>query len=251
MRTWFATFDSSAPMTVSEKSPDKPKSQRRPAARAPAPVEQPADVSPALRPPRQSRSEATLANMLRAGRALIEQHGDFDDVVIADVIRAASTSTGAFYCRFKDKDAFVAAVMDATFAELQADADRTVEENAVWHSGNARAIAGGIVHYYTDMCRRNRGVFKAVLRHIVPGAPDSHPMRALDRHIKDLVVPRLAPLLTGRSTKVATQEIRSSIQMISSTLAMAVLTDPGPMRFEDGTLESQLSLMMQRYLRID
>ncbi|MCA8348471.1 TetR/AcrR family transcriptional regulator [Burkholderia cepacia] len=237
-------------MTASEKSPDKTNSRRRPAARAEAPAEPHDEVLPALRPPRQSRSEATLANMLHAGRDLIEQHGRFDDVAIADVIRAAGTSTGAFYCRFKDKDAFVAAVMDATFAALQADADRAIEEDAVWRSGDARAIAGAIVHHYTDMCRRNRGVFKAVLRHIVPGAPDSHPMRALDHHIKDLVVPCLAPLLTGRSTKVATQEIHASIQMTSSTLAMAVLTDPGPMRFEDGTLENQLSLMMQRYLRI-
>ncbi|CAB3972679.1 HTH-type transcriptional regulator BetI [Burkholderia aenigmatica] len=189
--------------------------------------------------------------MLRAGRELIEQHGDFGDVVIADVIRAAGTSTGAFYCRFKDKDAFVSAVMDATFIELRADADKTIEEDAVWRSGDARAITGGIVHHYTDMCRCNRGVFKAVLRYIAPSAPDSHPMRLLDHHIKDLVVPVLAPLLTGRSTKVAAQEIRSAIQMISSTLAMAVLTDPGPMRFEDGTLERQLLLLMQRYLRID
>ncbi|CAB3763400.1 TetR family transcriptional regulator [Burkholderia sp. MSh2] len=238
-------------MTVSEKTPDKPKSRRRHATRAPATAEQRGDVLPALRPPRQSRSEATLANMLRAGRTLIEQHGDFDDVVIADVIRAAGTSTGAFYCRFKDKDAFVAAVMDATFVELRAEADKSVAEDAVWRSGNARAIAAGIVHHYTDMCRCNRGVFKAVLRYIAPIAPDAHPMRLLDRHIKDLVVPILAPLLAGRSTKVSTQEIRSAIQMISSTLAMAVLTDPGPMRFEDGTLESHLSLMMQRYLRID
>ncbi|NHV25920.1 TetR/AcrR family transcriptional regulator [Burkholderia sp. D-99] len=238
-------------MPESEKFPDKSKSRRQLSARTPAPAEQHADVLPALRPPRQSRSEATLANMLRAGRELIEQHGDFDDVVIADVIRAAGTSTGAFYCRFKDKDAFVAAVVDATFIELRADADKTIEEDAVWRSGDARAIIGGIVHHYTNMCRRNRGVFRAVLRYIATGAPDSHPMRLLDCHIKDLVIPVLAPLLTGRSTKVSTQEIRSAIQMISSTLAMAVLTDPGPMRFEGGTLESQLRLMMQRYLRID
>lgn len=251
MRTWFATFDRPAPMTVSEKTKDKPNSQRRLSTRASAIAEQHADALPALRPPRQSRSEATLANMLRAGRELIEQHGDFDDVVIADVIRAAGTSTGAFYCRFKDKDAFVAAVMDATFLELRAKADQSIEEDTVWRSGNARAIAGGIVHHYTDMCRRNRGVFKAVLRYIAPSAPDSHPMRLLDRHIKDLVVPVLAPLLTGRSTKMSNQEIRSAIQMVSSTLAMAVLTDPGPMHFEDGTLESHLSQMMLRYLRID
>ncbi|OYD60227.1 UNVERIFIED_ORG: TetR family transcriptional regulator [Burkholderia sp. CF145] len=243
-------IDPPVPMTAPEKLPQKPQRQRRPATRAAISTAPPVDTPPlpAVRPPRQLRSEETLAKMLRAGRELIELHGDFDSVVIADVIRSAGTSTGAFYGRFTDKEAFVAAVMDAAFAELRADADRNVDQNTVWKSGNAPAIAKGIVCHYTDMCWRNRGLFKAVLRYIAPRAPDSHPMRLLDRHIKERVVPILAPLLPGRSGKAATQEVRSAIQMISSTLAMAVLTDPGPMRFEDGTLESQLLLMMQRYL---
>lgn len=237
-------------MSVSEKLHEVRRSARRATVRSAVKNVPPAAV-PAVRPPRQSRSEETLAKMLDAGRQLIELHGDFDSVVIADVIRTAGASTGAFYGRFKDKEAFTASVMDAAFAELLADVDRSVDQNAVWTSGDAAAIAGGIVHYYADVCRRNRGLFKAVLRYIAPLTPESHPMRLLDHHIKERVVPILAPLLPGRSSETAAHEVHAAIQMISSTLGIAVLTNPGPMHLEDGTLECQLRLMTQRYLRLE
>jgi AcrR family transcriptional regulator len=205
-------------------------------------------AAPALRPPRQLRSEETLAKMITAGRGLIEQYANFDLVLISDVIRTAGTSTGAFYGRFKDKDAFIASVLDAAFAEMQAEADNSIREDDVWTRGTASEIAARFVGYYVDMCRRNQGMYKAVLRHFAARDPDSNPMRWLDRHIQSLVAPTLAQKMQGRSKAGTESEVRIAMQMVVGTLTLTLLTDPGPLRFDGDLLETQLTAMMQRFL---
>ncbi|AEI82289.1 transcriptional regulator TetR family (plasmid) [Cupriavidus necator N-1] len=204
--------------------------------------------APALRPPRQLRSEANLAKMILAGRSLIEQHRNFDLVLINDVIRTADTSTGAFYGRFKDKDAFISSVLDAAFAEMKAEADRAFRDDEAWAQGTAAELAARIVQYYVDMCRRNQGMFKAVLRHFAALDPDANPMRWLSRHIQSMVAPMLAQKMQAQAGDGAESEVRIVLQMVVGTLTLTLLTDPGPMRFEGDQLETKLTAMMQRFL---
>lgn len=240
-------------MTVAEKQPARPRTHaRRPSgeARDAAAAAQGGGGAPvALRPPRQPRSEESLAKMLRAGWDLIEQHGDFDGVVISEVIRAAGTSTGAFYGRFKDKDAFIDSVLDAVLVQIRASADKWIETDLNQTSTPAE-IAGSIVRFYVDMCRRNRGIFKALLRHFALRDPDANPMRSLDRYIRELAVPRLCASLETQSRKAAKSEIEAALQMVVGTLGITLLTDPGPMRFEGKLLEANLQVMMIRYLQL-
>jgi AcrR family transcriptional regulator len=205
-------------------------------------------AAPALRPPRQLRSEETLAKMIQAGRDLIELHGAFDLVVVSDVIRTAGTSTGAFYGRFKDKDAFIASVLDAVFAELRADADKAIRDDQTWAAGTAAEIAAGIVRYYVEMCRQNQGMFKAVLRHFAARDPDSNPMRWLDRHVRSLVAPILAQKMQAETQAGSESEVLIAMQMVVGTLTLTLLTDPGPLRFNGKSLEAKLAVMMQRFL---
>ncbi|MGY2488936.1 TetR/AcrR family transcriptional regulator [Cupriavidus sp. CP313] len=209
---------------------------------------QTAEAAPALRPPRQLRSEETLAKMILAGRELIEQHANFDLVLISDVIRTAGTSTGAFYGRFKDKDAFIASVLDAVFAEMRAEADKVIRNDEAWMQGTASELAARIVRYYVDMCRRNQGMFKAVLRHFAALDPDSNPMRWLDRHIQSLVAPVLAHKMQAQTQDGSESEVRIAMQMVVGTLTLTLLTDPGPLRFDGDLLETKLTAMMQRFL---
>lgn len=208
------------------------------------------DVLPALRPPRQSRSEESLAKMIRVGRDLIEQHGGFESVVISDVIRKAGTSTGAFYGRFKDKDAFIVSVLNAVFAELRADVDRWIAEDRVFATGTASDVAGSIVRYYVEMCGENRGMFKAVLRHFASRDPDANPMRWLDRHIREHVVPLLTGKLRNRRQPDLALKVEAAIQMVVGTLVVTLLTDPGPLHFDGDQLEVNLEEMMHRFLQL-
>ena len=68
------------------------------------------------RPPRQKRSEATLARILGAARTLLATR-DLDDITVEDIAREAGVSVGALYTRFKGKDELLTHLLDATQRE--------------------------------------------------------------------------------------------------------------------------------------
>jgi AcrR family transcriptional regulator len=72
-----------------------------------------------IQKPQQKRSEASLEKILNAARILISQ-GGFDEASIADIVDAAGLSVGAFYARFKDKDALFHIIQIQTLNDLQA-----------------------------------------------------------------------------------------------------------------------------------
>ncbi len=205
----------------------------------------------APRPPRQLRSEESLAKMIRAGRELIEQHANLDLVLIGDVIRIAGTSIGAFYGRFQDKEAFLAAVLDAAVAEAQAQADNLMWQDAVWTEGSASEIVAAMVNFYIDACRQNQGMFRAVLRDFSPDAPKSHPLHVMSHHLHAVFVPALARKMQAQPGEDLELEIRIVMQMLIGTFSLMMLADPGPLRLEDEAVKPKLAEMMRRQLRLD
>jgi len=204
----------------------------------------------APRPPRQLRSEESLAKMIQAGRELIELHANLDLVLIGDVIRLAGTSIGAFYGRFQDKETFVAAVLDAAVTEAQARADNLVWQDAVWTEGTASDIAGAIVVFYVDACRQNQGMYRAVLRDYSIDAPESHPLRVLNNHIHTVFVPALERKMRAKPGEDVESDIRNAMQMLIGTISLMMLVNPGPLRLEDDAIKPQLTEMMRRLLRL-
>lgn len=239
-------------MTVSEKHPARSRTRVRPSSNEGCsikPVTDYKDASIDLRPPRQPRSEKSLAKMVHAGWDLIEQHGDFNSVVVSEVIRAAGTSKGAFYGRFKDKDAFIASVLEAVFVQIRANVDKRIDEDLP-STGTPTDVVACIVRIYFEMCRQNRGVFKAVLRHFAVHDPASNPIRVLDLYIRGRVVPVLSERLQDQSRTVEEFQIQAVFQIMVGTLAITLLTDPGPLRFEGKLLETNLQAMMNRFLQL-
>ena len=205
---------------------------------------------PAPRPPRQLRSEESLAKMIQAGRELIERHANLDLVLIGDVIRLAGTSIGAFYGRFQDKETFLAAVLEAAVTEAQAQADNLVWQDAVWTEGTASDIAAAIVVFYVDACRQNQGMYRAVLRDFAVDAPESHPLRVLNSHIHTVFVPALARKMPAKAGEDVESEIRNAMQMLIGTVSLMMLADPGPLRLEEDAVKPKLTEMMRRLLRL-
>lgn len=210
----------------------------------------PATIEVEFRPPLQSRSEKSLSKMINAGRRLVELSGDFEGMMLSDVIRMAGTSTGAFYGRFRDKDAFVAAILESAFAQIREDVDKAIDAELLLKTGRASEVAASIVHIYVAMCRENRGLFKAVLRHFAINDPPSNPMRALDHHIRSRTVPALVESMRRQSPSISDPNIQIGIQFVVGTLAITLLTDPGPLRFANDDLEANLQAMLQRFLQL-
>lgn len=73
-------------------------------------------------PPKQARSQETLRRLLEAAEALIETKG-FGEMSIADVAKAAQSSVGGFYRRFRDKDELLLALHERFTRDLEARMD--------------------------------------------------------------------------------------------------------------------------------
>ncbi|ARU03356.1 hypothetical protein CCO03_00425 [Comamonas serinivorans] len=204
----------------------------------------------AVRPPRQLRSEATFSRMVQAGHALIERHGSFEQVVVSEVIRLAKTSTGAFYGRFKDKDAFIEAVLAVAYSQLRERASAAAEPLAPGTPLTALEVAEHIVRYYVRLCRANLGLFQASLRHFASLNPDTNPMRGLNRHSYALFVPALAARLCapGQDPAPVEREIEIALQMMVGTLVFTMLTNPGPLALDSAEMDSKLLMLMRRVL---
>jgi len=70
-----------------------------------------------LRLPLQERSRRTLARLLDATEALLVDRR-FEEIRIEEIVRRARTSVGAFYARFRDKDALLPALYERYDEEL-------------------------------------------------------------------------------------------------------------------------------------
>lgn len=205
-------------------------------------------VAEGLRPPRQGRSEASLRTMLKAGQALMNASGSLTGFSLADLTQAASTSVGAFYARFRDKETFCALVLDMTLAELRAGLDAQMASDPVWHDGPAHAICERIVGFYVDTFRTHTGLFAAYLRHVPTGDPLWQPIREANQRILDLMVPCLARQVRAERANWPDEEIRAVIKLVISALTSIVLDVASGTSLHDPKLAQRLTRMLDRYL---
>ena len=136
-----------------------------------------------IRPPKQARSRATLDRLLDAAEVLLGEKA-WEDVGVADIVRRAGSSVGAFYARFRDKDALLNTLFERFVAEAQAtsegmaDLDRWREFSV---SGAVEAIIGFRVRVYGDRV----GLLRAVLLRAVYDHSFQERMERLVRHSND------------------------------------------------------------------
>jgi AcrR family transcriptional regulator len=60
-----------------------------------------------IRPPRQDRSRDTQLRYVEAAQRLLARGRSFSEISVAELAKEASSSVGAFYSRFRDKDALL------------------------------------------------------------------------------------------------------------------------------------------------
>lgn len=172
----------------------------------------------------RKRVVATLAEsrtlaLYREGRSLLAQN-DLDHVSISQVSKAAGISVGAFYVRFRDKDAFLNFVIANTFAQARA----IFQEHA-----DVRYVPN-----LTDLLIRqfSEAEFAGIVRAAVKlGFVDQRHRGPLDE-FRAFVSRRLAELLLADVKK---GERRQRIASIDS--ALAILTNAA--LFPDSAIDLQ------------
>jgi len=184
-------------------------------------------------PVRQQRGERTRNRLLAAGQRLIAKR-DFDSMSVAEIASAAGCSVGAFYQRFRDKDAFFGALIAQYVAEARATT------LAVFADTNDERLIGALVAATAARFRNNAGLIRAAIRRRMEDASVWEPIRLHGHFAADNFIEWQARHF-GRKLKddeiVAT---RFAFQVLYGTLNNAIVNQPGPLNLMDEAFVVQL-----------
>jgi AcrR family transcriptional regulator len=186
-------------------------------------------------PTKQARSRKTRDAMIAAAWKLLQAQ-PWQDISINDIVKTAGSSVGAFYSRFKDKEALLEALAAEwleerwvqraqAFASLQPDADYA-----------ACAILGSYQHLL-----RYQNFWRAVL---VKGASDPvfwEPFRASSRQTMQLTIDCHKQRIGRELTEEEIGRIRFAFQMANGAINNGIVNRPGPLL--PGTPEFEAALV--------
>ena len=184
-------------------------------------------------PVRQERGGRTRDRLLAAGQRLIAKR-DFDSMSVADIADAAGCSVGAFYQRFRDKDAFFHALVAHYVSEARATTTRLFADYA-----DDRLI-GALVHATAARFRNFRGLIRAAIRKQIEEPAVWDPIRHQGHFAADSFIAWLAAHLCRQLTPDEIIATRFAFQVLYGTLNNAIINRPGPLDLADAEFVVQL-----------
>lgn len=155
-------------------------------------------MQPLVQVPQQTRSRKTMNRILGASQSLLEEKG-FDELTIAEIVQHAGCSVGAFYGRFRDKDALLHALDERFFQEFTAESEVILNARR-WEGKPIAEIIEAAIAFLVGVYSEQRGVLRALsLR-----ARLSHDVRFGEREQTAWeLFPRLQELLLARADEIA------------------------------------------------
>lgn len=155
------------------------------------------------------------AALQRAGLELLAQ-SDFENVSIARIAKRAGCSVGAFYYRYKDKDAYLQQLIAATFRGLENSL-----QNRLSNSGGQISLSEFLAHIITKLStQENAGIIRAALK---LGATEPDALRPYEDY-REYVAMTVENISKGGSKKkIRARGIREGVQIIFAAINDAAL----------------------------
>lgn len=110
--------------------------------------------------PQQARSRETMNQILDAAAQILETK-TFDKLTIAEVVQLAGTSVGAFYGRFKDKEALLQAIDERFFEDFE-EAITVLLAPRNWEGKSISYIIESVTRLIVQTYSKNRGVLRSL-----------------------------------------------------------------------------------------
>jgi len=110
--------------------------------------------------PQQARSRENMHQMLDAAAQILETK-TFEELTIAEVVQKASTSVGAFYGRFKDKDGLLQALDERFFQEFE-EGVAALLTPPNWAGKSIPYIIDGIARFLVQTYSKQKGVLRSL-----------------------------------------------------------------------------------------
>lgn len=186
-------------------------------------------------PTKQARSRKTRDALIAAAWKLLQAR-PWQDISINDIVKLGGSSVGAFYSRFKDKEALLEALAAEWLEERWA---RRAEGFAALKPDDDYAAYAILVSYRHLL--RHQNFWRAVL---VKGATDPvfwQPFRASGLQTMQLTIDRHKQHLGRELTEEEVQHIRFAFQMANGAINNGIVNRPGPVL--PGTPEFEAALV--------
>lgn len=206
------------------------------------------DTPSILQPPRQRRAKETEQALLAAGRELLAER-DFSAVSVAQIAASCQVSVGAFYGRFRDKDAYFDALRTLVTQETDESVARYLAGER-WEQVPTRVLLEKTVRFLVLGCHANRGVIRASLKHASTRPEEWVPHAQSGQQVIERMVSLLVPRLP-RPADEAELRVRFSMQVVFSMLVNAVLNSSGPLHLDDERLPVEMCRLVAGYLGLE
>jgi AcrR family transcriptional regulator len=115
-----------------------------------------------VRAPQQARSQDTLARLLDAAEALLEEL-PWDAITVAALVQRGRSSVGAFYARFPDKDSLLQHLHARRSQEAIHAADDALSRER-WRGQPIAAIVRSLVAFMTREYLMHAGFHREIIR---------------------------------------------------------------------------------------
>lgn len=201
------------------------------------------------RAPRQARSRATHARILDAAEALVAGQG-FEAAGVADVVRRAGCSVGAFYSRFQDKRGLLVALHDRFAAEASERIDASLDP-VRWSGEPLPRCLQALVRTLVELHRQRRGLARAF---VAEGQRDPGFQARRDRLFQH-AVGGLHGLVRTRNGEIghhhAERAVAFGLAVAWTTIEGAILFDrlrSGALAPTDDDLAAELTRLLLAYL---
>ena len=205
-----------------------------------------------IRPPRQARSQRTLDRILDAAEGLVAEKG-FEEATVAEVVRRAGSSVGAFYSRFQDKEGLLYALYERYHEEALATANAALDP-ARWAGQGVAEILSAVVGFLVRIYRERCGLVRAfVVRN--HGDPEFRARQdRLSHHVSD----GLSALLLARRSEIGHPDperaapfaLMLAVSAIESAILFGELRS-SRLTLSDSELAGELVRATLAYLAID
>jgi AcrR family transcriptional regulator len=204
--------------------------------------------------PKQLRSRETLDRMLAAGESLLDE-GTFADATVAEVVRRAETSVGAFYTRFPDKEALLYALQARAIEDVSETFDELVQ---LFHEKvdlSLQAALEATIARILFVYRKRRGVIRALAIHAraTPQGELQERSRQLNRRVWD----GFRAMMMSRIDEITHPDPERAIDLgftaIAATLRELVIFGAAglaPESHDDAELARELTRLYLSYLGV-
>ncbi len=177
--------------------------------------------------PKQDRSRAGVERVLVATEALL---GDrpLEEITLADILKQARVSVGAFYAQFGNKDALVPCLYER-YDQRITEAARAILHPSRWVGRDLTTRVHVLFRYGVLLYRRNRGLMRALSLHARAHPEAISPGQRM--HRRDLWNEVAELLLTCRDEMThpdPDQAVRFGVLMAGATFREKLLYDASP-----------------------